>query len=79
MISKVTNNKIDDLNDTSKSSILRGYIETNVIVGFPRETKEESKKSIEFIGKADIDYGVIFPYSLKNGTKAGLIEPTVPT
>ena len=48
---------------------------TNVIVGFPTETEEEFLDTLRFMEKANFDLGVIFPISLKPGTKAAMIQP----
>jgi tRNA A37 methylthiotransferase MiaB len=53
-------------------------IATNVIAGFPTETDAEFLDTLRFIDQASIDLGVIFPISLKPGTKASTIEPRIP-
>ena len=50
---------------------------THIIVGFPTETEEEFKKSLDFVSEVDFDAGFIFPFSCKSGTKAEEIEPKV--
>ena len=53
-------------------------ITTDIMTGFPCETEEDHKKSLEFaerIGFSDIH---VFPYSRRKGTKADLMEPQVP-
>ncbi|MDE6660501.1 MAG: hypothetical protein K2J93_01595, partial [Anaeroplasmataceae bacterium] len=45
-------------------------ITTDVIVGFPYETEEEFKSSIEFIKKVNFSKLHVFPYSMRKGTKA---------
>ena len=50
---------------------------TNVIAGFPTETDEEFLDTLRFIDQANIDLGVMFPISLKPGTKASTIEPRI--
>ena len=49
-------------------------ITTDVIVGFPNETEEDFKDSLEFI--KDINFSKVhtFPYSKRNGTKAARME-----
>jgi tRNA A37 methylthiotransferase MiaB len=50
---------------------------TNIIVGFPTETEAEFLDTLRFIDQADLDLGVLFPISLKPGTKAATIEPRI--
>ena len=45
-------------------------ITTDVIVGFPNETDEDFKKTVEFIKKVNFSRLHVFPYSKRNGTKA---------
>lgn len=49
-------------------------ITTDIIVGFPDETKEDFNESIEFIEKIKLSKIHAFPYSPKKGTKAALFE-----
>ena len=50
---------------------------TNVIVGFPTETDSEFHDTLNYIDEAGFDLGVIFPISLKPGTKASTIQPPI--
>lgn len=45
-------------------------ITTDVIVGFPEETKKEFRQTIKFIKKCKFSNIHIFPYSLRSGTVA---------
>ena len=45
-------------------------ITTDVIVGFPQESKEDFAESIEFIKKINFAKVHVFPYSKRDGTKA---------
>ena len=45
-------------------------ITTDVIVGFPYETDEEYKKSVDFIKKVNFSKIHVFPYSRRKGTPA---------
>mgnify|MGYP001028398338 CR=1 FL=1 len=47
------------------------------IAGFPTETEDMHKNSLEVIEKVPITYGHIFPYSERSGTKAALM-PQLP-
>lgn len=48
----------------------KAAITTDIIVGFPGETEEEFEKSRAFIKRADFFETHIFPFSLRQGTRA---------
>lgn len=54
-------------------------ITTDVIIGFPNETEEDMKETLEYIEKLNFSKVHTFPYSKRNGTKAarmtGHIDP----
>lgn len=50
---------------------------TDVIVGFPWETEEEFRQSMEFVDKVDFYETHIFKYSKREGTKAAVMEGQV--
>jgi threonylcarbamoyladenosine tRNA methylthiotransferase MtaB len=49
-------------------------ITTDVIVGFPGETEEEFDKSLAFAEKVGFTHIHVFPYSIREGTKAATME-----
>ena len=49
-------------------------ITTDIIVGFPGETEDEFKTSLEFAEKIAFSHIHVFPYSIREGTKAALME-----
>lgn len=53
-------------------------ITTDVIVGFPGETKEEAKETVEFLKKVNFAEMHIFKYSMRNGTRAAKMSDQVP-
>lgn len=53
-------------------------IATHLMVGFPTESVDELKESLEFIKEIDFDEGLLFPFSVKKGSKAEEIEPKIP-
>lgn len=66
-----------------KCMLLRKYfahpaLTTDVIVGFPGETEEESEKSKAFIDKVDFYETHIFKYSKREGTKAAVMDNQIP-
>ena len=65
-----------------KCQILRKYFDhpaltTDVIVGFPGETEEEFRQSMEFVDKVDFYETHIFKYSRREGTKAAAMDGQV--
>jgi len=52
-------------------------ISTDVIVGFPGETKEQFKKSVDIFEKAKFDMAYIAQYSPRPGTKAAEMTDNV--
>ena len=66
-----------------KCELLRKYFEhpaltTDVIVGFPGETKEEFEESKAFVDKVNFYETHIFKYSKREGTRAAVMENQVP-
>lgn len=53
-------------------------ITTDVMAGFPGETEEDHRQSLEFIKKIGFSDIHVFPYSRRKGTKADLMEGQVP-
>jgi len=53
-------------------------IVTECINGFPSETKEEFEETINVVKEISFDWGFIFPFSCRPGSKAEKIEPKVP-
>lgn len=52
-------------------------IGTDIITGFPTETEEDFKDTIEFIQSSPIDYLHVFTFSPREGTPAASIKPTL--
>ena len=66
-----------------KCVLLRKYfhnpaLTTDIIVGFPGETQEEFEKSREFVDKVNFYETHVFKYSVREGTKAAVMEHQVP-
>jgi threonylcarbamoyladenosine tRNA methylthiotransferase MtaB len=49
-------------------------IGTDVITGFPGETDAEFNESFKFIESLPFTYGHVFPFSVRAGTKAEIME-----
>lgn len=54
-------------------------ITTDVMVGFPNETEEDFKQSVEFVKKINFAKVHVFPYSQRKGTPAAVFENQIPT
>jgi len=52
-------------------------IYTHHLLGFPSETEEEFKQTLNFIKESKIDGGWVFPFSCRSDTKAESIEPKI--
>ena len=50
---------------------------THVIVGFPTETEEEFKETLQLVKKTKINIGALVPMSIKQDTIAENIEPKI--
>jgi len=50
---------------------------THVIVGFPTETEEEFKETLQLVKKTKINIGALVPMSIKQDTVAENIEPKI--
>ncbi len=66
-----------------KCMLLRKYftrpaLTTDVIVGFPGETREEFEQSKAFIDKVDFYETHVFKYSKREGTKAAAMKDQIP-
>lgn len=59
----------------SKCELIRKFydkpaITTDIIVGFPQETKEEFQETVAFVKEVKFFEAHIFPYSIRTGTRA---------
>ena len=53
-------------------------IGVDVIVGFPGETDELFKETVDFLHELDVSYLHVFTYSERDNTKALELKPVVP-
>lgn len=54
-------------------------IAADIIAGFPGETEEEWKATMDFVRKAKLAFVHAFPYSIRKGTKAEKMKDQVPS
>lgn len=60
-----------------KEHLPRVAFTTDIIVGFPGETKEEFNETVAFIKEIGFSHIHIFPYSIRKGTPAATMENQV--
>lgn len=53
-------------------------LRTTLIAGFPGETREDSKRLLDFVRETQLDYVGVFPYSPEQGTPAATMPDQVP-
>ncbi len=61
-----------------KTLLPHAAIGADVIVGFPGETAEDFKETLDFLHSADVSYLHVFTYSERDNTRALEIKPVVP-
>ena len=49
-------------------------ITTDVLVGFPTETEEDFNTTVEFVKRVNFEKAHVFPYSVREGTRAAKME-----
>ena len=71
--------------DEYRRTVLRIYdaiphaaVTADVIVGFPGETDEEHRQTLELCSELDLAGMHVFPYSVRPGTSAAYMTPLVP-
>ena len=64
--------------ETIKSLMPHCAIGVDVIVGFPSESDQHFKETLDFLHSLDISYLHVFTYSERDNTKALAIKPVIP-
>ncbi len=67
-----------DLSDRIKANIDGVAITTDIIIGFPGETEEDFKETLDLVSKVEYDSAFTFIYSIRKGTPAAEYEDQVP-
>lgn len=66
------------LADKLRSSFDDTSITTDIITGFPGETEEEFNATVEFVKNIGFEKVHVFPYSIREGTKAAKMDGHLP-
>lgn len=82
-ILKAMNRKYTSADYLKKIEILKKYVPdcavtTDLIVGFPGETEEDFKATLELVNRVDYSSAFTFVYSRRNGTVAASMPDQVP-
>lgn len=82
-ILKAMNRKYTSADYLKKIEILRKYVPdcavtTDLIVGFPGETEEDFKATLELVNRVDYSSAFTFVYSRRNGTVAAGMPDQIP-
>jgi threonylcarbamoyladenosine tRNA methylthiotransferase MtaB len=56
--------------DKARSAVARFNVTTDLIAGFPGETEQEWRQSVDFVARTGFGHIHIFPFSARAGTKA---------
>lgn len=46
----------------------------DILMGFPNETDDETKETLNLVENLPLSYAHVFPYSIRSGTKAALMK-----
>lgn len=65
------------LAETLRKNFSNCTLTTDVMVGFPMETDEDFKESLDFVKSVGFEKVHVFPYSLRPGTKAAEYKPQI--
>ena len=63
--------------DTARSRVERFNVTTDLIVGFPGESEQEWRRTVDFVESVGFGHMHIFPFSARAGTKAARLPDQV--
>lgn len=69
-----TAKEYEDLANKLRENFPDATITTDVLVGFPTETEEYFNTTVEFVKRIGFEKVHVFPYSIREGTKAAKME-----
>ncbi len=67
-----------EISEKFRTKVEGGSLTTDIIVGFPGETEEDFKATLDAVNKAKFDAAFTFQYSARPGTKAAAFENQIP-
>ncbi len=69
-----TANEYEHLAKKLRETFPDATITTDVLVGFPTETEEDFNTTVEFVKRVGFEKAHVFPYSVREGTRAAKME-----
>ncbi len=69
-----TAEEYEHLANKLRENFVDATITTDVLVGFPTETDEDFKTTVEFVKRVAFEKVHVFPYSVREGTRAAKME-----
>ena len=78
MARKTSQDDFSKLIEAARAAIPDVAITTDIIVGFPGETKDEFEESLTFVEAMDFAGGHVFTYSEREGTPAASFDHVIP-
>ncbi len=69
-----TAEEYEHLADKLRETFSDATITTDILVGFPTETEEDFNRTVEFVKRVGFEKAHVFPYSVREGTKAAKME-----
>ncbi len=69
-----TANEYENLVKKLRETFKNTTITTDILVGFPTETEDDFKETVEFVKRVKFDKIHVFPYSVREGTVAAKME-----
>lgn len=69
-----TADEYENLAKKLRETFIDATVTTDVLVGFPNETEENFKETAEFVKRVGFEKVHVFPYSVREGTKAAKME-----
>lgn len=71
---KYTTKQILDSIDIIRQNFSNAFIACDIIVGFPEESDEHFAQTLEVVKKCKFSFMHVFPFSLRNGTRAQMLK-----
>lgn len=79
MVRGYTAERYLEITEAAKARVPGVAITTDIIVGFPGETRSEFEETLEMVRRVEYDAAFTFKFSPREGTKAAAVPDDVPT